>query len=173
MSKPMHTTILILTTMTTALIGGLFYAYSCSVNPGLGRLPDVQYIAAMQSINIAIINPLFMLSFMGTLVLLPVSAYCFYGSPATDRFYFLVAATLIYGIGVFGVTMFGNVPLNDALAKVDLLASAEELKAQRVLFEQPWNDLHRIRSMASALSILCVVMACVFDKDQIRSLLPF
>lgn len=167
----MQITILLLAAMTTALIGGLFYAYSCSVNPGLASLPDAQYIAAMQSINVAIINPLFMLSFMGTLILLPISTYVHHSSPLTDRFYLLLLATAIYGIGVFGVTMLGNVPLNDALAKVDLrIATAEEIKSQRILFEGPWNNLHRIRSIASALTILCVIMACVFDKDQLRSL---
>lgn len=56
------------TALTTALIAGLFYAYSCSVNPGLGNLPDKEYILTMQSINIAIINPVFMLSFIGTVI---------------------------------------------------------------------------------------------------------
>ncbi|WP_254163919.1 anthrone oxygenase family protein [Chryseosolibacter histidini] len=168
MKKPMHTTILITTAMTTALIGGLFYAYSCSVNPGLGRLPDAQYIAAMQAINEAIINPLFMMSFMGTLLLLPLSTYCHYSATPTARFYLLLLATVTYAVGVFGVTMFGNVPLNDALARINLNASADELKAQRTLFEGPWNSLHRIRSLASALTILFVVMACIFDNGSIQ-----
>lgn len=168
----MHTTILVFTAMTTALIGGLFYAYSCSVNPGLGRLPDAQYIAAMQSINEAIINPLFMLSFMGTLLLLPLSTYLLYSPSATARFYLLLA-TLSYAVGVFGVTMLGNVPLNDALAKINLQASAEELSRQRILFEGPWNHLHRIRTLAAAFTILCVVMACVAGKNQVRNLWPF
>ena len=52
----MTTTNIILTiaATTTALITGLLYAYSCSVNIGLGRLADAEYIAAMQSINKAI-----------------------------------------------------------------------------------------------------------------------
>jgi uncharacterized membrane protein len=150
--------------VATALIGGLFYAYSCSVNPGLGRLGDREYIAAMQSINTAIINPLFMMSFMGTLFLLPLSTFLQYSNPVTPRFWLLLLATLFYGIGVFGVTMFGNVPLNDTLAKVDLHSSAEELHAQRLLFEAPWNSLHRVRSLCSGLSIICVVLACMAHK---------
>ena len=58
----MTTTNIILTiaATTTALIAGLLYAYSCSVNIGLGRLADAEYISAMQSINKAIQNPLFL-----------------------------------------------------------------------------------------------------------------
>jgi len=50
---------LVITTTTTSLIAGLFYAYSCSVNPGLRRLADKEYLTAMQSINKAILNPVF------------------------------------------------------------------------------------------------------------------
>ncbi|MBC8154239.1 MAG: DUF1772 domain-containing protein, partial [Bacteroidetes bacterium] len=62
-------------TVTTALIAGLLYAYSCSVNPGLNRLSDASYLAAMQSINREIQNPVFFLSFLGALVLLPLSTW--------------------------------------------------------------------------------------------------
>jgi uncharacterized membrane protein len=166
----MQILVLIFTAMTTALIGGLFYAYSCSVNPGLGRLNDVQYMAAMQSINRAIINPLFMMSFMGTLLLLPICTWLNYSSSPSDRFYLLLAATVIYVVGTFGVTVAGNVPLNDALDKVNLQSgSLEYIREQRLLFEEPWNKLHRVRSIASVLTIFCVVAACVFDKNQLRS----
>src|SRR5687767_787996 len=96
---------------TTALIAGLFYGYSCSVNGALGRLPDAGYLAAMQSINRVILNPLFFMSFMGALILLPLSTWLHYTNPVSLRFYFLLGATLAYGIGTFGVTMIGNVPL--------------------------------------------------------------
>lgn len=172
--KPMHTTILIITAMTTGLIAGLFYAYSCSVNAGLGRLPDAQYIAAMQSINEAIINPLFMSTFMGTLLLLPACTFIHYSSPPTSRFYWLLLALVIYTVGVFGITIAGNVPLNNALAKADLnMLSPEKIRAQRELFEGPWNKLHRIRSIAAVLTLLCVIMACVVDRNQLKSLWPF
>ena len=85
----MTTTNIILTiaATTTALIAGLLYAYSCSVNIGLGRLADAEYISAMQSINKAIQNPLFFISFMGTLLLLPLCTYLNYGQPLSNRFW--------------------------------------------------------------------------------------
>ncbi|HEY9048890.1 MAG TPA: anthrone oxygenase family protein [Ohtaekwangia sp.] len=167
MNRSMSTIILILTATTTALIGGLFYSYSCSVNPGLGRLPDASYIAAMQSINKAIINPLFMMSFLGTLILLPLCTYSNYSAPASLRFYLLLAATILYAVGVFGVTMFGNVPLNDALARVDLqTSSALQIKEHRLAFEDPWNSLHRIRSIASVGTLILVILACVLGRQS-------
>lgn len=154
--------ILLITAILTGLIAGLFYSYSCSVNPGLGRLHDREYLAAMQSINKVILNPLFFMSFLGTLILLPVSTYLNYGQPASSRFVFLLAAALIYAIGVFGVTFFGNVPLNDTLAKMNLQsASAEEISKLRVYFEESWNRFHSIRTIASVISLALVILACL------------
>lgn len=146
----------------TALIAGLFYAYSCSVNPGLERLPDAQYLAAMQSINRAILNPVFFASFMGALVLLPISTWQHYGQPVSLRFWLLLVATILYGIAVFGVTALGNVPLNEALDTVTLSAATDsELVTVRTAFEQPWNRLHAIRTVAAVATLMLVVLACL------------
>lgn len=151
--------------LASGLIAGLFYSYSCSVNPGLGALSDANYLAAMQSINRAILNPVFFLSFMGTLLLLPLSTYQHFGMGT--RFYLLLAATLVYVIGTFGVTIAGNVPLNDALDKMNLTgASANELAAHRLKFEVPWNRLHTIRTYASVLSFVLVLLACLTTPDN-------
>ena len=70
-------------------MAGLFYAYACSVNPGLGRLPDTGYLAAMQSINRAILNPFFLLVFMGALIILPLGTWRLFSPPATTSFYLI------------------------------------------------------------------------------------
>ena len=152
--------ILIITATSTGLIAGLFYAYSCSVNPGLAGLPDAQYVAAMQSISSAILNPVFFASFLGTLILLPLSCYLNFLPPYSQRFVFLLAAALIYIIGSFGVTIFGNVPLNDALGRINLkTASTEEISNARIAFENLWNRLHSVRTLASMASFILVVIA--------------
>jgi uncharacterized membrane protein len=161
--KKMTTFILILTAVATALIAGLFYAYSCSVNPGLGKLSDEAYILAMQSINRAILNPVFFASFMGTLFLLPISTWLQYRSGGTSTaFYFLFAATIIYAVGTFGVTLVKNVPLNEALDKFNVKsASLEEMARQRRLFQAPWNNFNNIRTIANIASLVLVIIACV------------
>lgn len=156
---------LLTSALASGLIAGLFYSYSCSVNPGLGALSDANYLAAMQSINRAILNPVFFFSFMGTLLLLPLSTYQHFGMGS--RFHLLLAATLVYAIGTFGVTMVGNVPLNEALDKVNLSgASAQDLAAHRLKFEVSWNRLHMIRTYASVGSFLLVLLACLTTLDK-------
>jgi uncharacterized membrane protein len=160
---------LLATAFTTALIAGLFYAFSCSINGGLNRLPDAGYLAAMQSINREILNPLFFMSFMGTLMLLPLCTWLQYHHPASIRFYLLLAATLVYAIGTFGVTIMGNVPLNNALDAFNIsAASPEALRQQREMFEMPWNNLHSIRTLANALALILVLIACIIKSDTLK-----
>ena len=156
--------VLLLSTVSTALIGGLFYAYSCSVLPGLTRLSDLSFLQAMQSINRAILNPLFFVSFMGTLILLPVSVWFF--KDQGNVFYLLLAAALLYFGGVFLVTVVGNVPLNNLLDGTDLSKlDAQGLTTLRNKFEPNWNLFHRIRTIASFICILLVAYAAILSRN--------
>jgi len=160
-------TILLVTALASALISGLFYSYSCSVNPGLAQLPNAGYLAAMQAINKAILNPLFFASFIGTLLLLPLSTYMHYSQPVTLKCWLLIASTLIYLVGVFGVTVFGNVPLNEMLAKIDLQASTpDQLAAIRSEFEGSWNWFHTFRTISTVISLILLLAACLNAGDR-------
>jgi uncharacterized membrane protein len=154
--------VLLLTAVASALSGGLFYAWSCSVIPGLKKLPDDCYIRAMQSFNKAILNPLFFLSFMGALILLPICVYLNYAHDLSIRFYLLLIALILYVVGVFGVTALGNIPLNRQLDNFTLAgASAQSVSLQRKNFEEPWIRLHSIRTCAGILVIILEVIACL------------
>jgi uncharacterized membrane protein len=161
--KNVNTLILTATITATALIAGLFYAYSCSVNIGLGRLPNREYLAAMQNINNAILNPLFFISFMGTLILLPLSAWLNYEQSLSGRFLLLAIAAALYITGVFGVTILGNVPLNDMLAGANLKsATVNDIARLRLSFEQAWLMWHNVRTVASVVCLILAVVSCVY-----------
>jgi uncharacterized membrane protein len=154
--------LLFLSVLLSALIMGLLYGYACSVNPGLHKLTDAEYLKAMQSINKEIQNPVFFISFMGTLVVLPVAAWYSKTHATSTCFYFLVAATLIYMAGVVGITAFGNIPLNNALAKFNIqAATAADISKQRLLFEASWNRYHLIRTLFSIVATACTIIAVI------------
>ncbi len=48
------------------LIAGVFFAFSTFVMAALAQRPSAEGIAAMQAINITVINPWFMTAFLGT-----------------------------------------------------------------------------------------------------------
>lgn len=162
------TIVLFVTLLVTALITGLWYAFSCSVNWGLGKLGDREYLLAMQSINRAILNPVFFATFIGALILLPVSTWLAYKQPGSAGWAFLLAASIIYLIGVFGVTAGGNVPLNDALNGFDVeQATVQSVANARQAFEGPWNRLHTIRGIASFVALIFLLIGFVeYIKGQ-------
>lgn len=152
--------VLLAATVATCLSAGIFYAYAVSVVPGIGRLKDGAYLSAIQSINRAILNPWFLIVFMAPVFLLPFSAWQQFTRPADAAWWMLVAAAALYIIGVFGVTVACNVPLNEWLDKQDLAAAGEgTLKEWRLRFEAPWNRWNLVRTVASVLAAVLSVWA--------------
>ena len=153
------------TILLAGLVAGLLYSYSCSVNIGLRELPDAEYLKAMQSINLAIQNPYFFLSFMGLLVMFPLSVWQLYSIHSPAAYYSMLIAMILYFIGVFGVTVIGNVPLNNQLAGFDLLhATSGEISAMRVTFEKSWNTFHLIRTFSAIISFGLTILSILNYK---------
>lgn len=142
----------------TGLSAGLFYAWSVSVIPGTQKLTDTTYLETMQSINRAILNPAFYLIFFGSVILLGVAAITYYQNRPT--FWFVLLAGVVYLVGTFGVTAFGNVPLNDQLDVLDLTELyPAKLQQFRAYYETKWNRLHTIRTVFAVASFMLSVVA--------------
>lgn len=136
------------------LVAGVFFAFSGFVMKALARLPPSQGIGAMQSINVAVINPLFLATFLGTCVaclLLAVSSLLRWHEPGAV---FLLVGGLLYLVGTILVTGVFNVPRNDALAAVDP-ASAEgaRLWAEYVASWTAWNHVRTAAALLAAASL--------------------
>ncbi|MEP6713219.1 MAG: anthrone oxygenase family protein [Ferruginibacter sp.] len=157
--------ILICTTVCVGLMAGLFFSFSYSVVLGLGRLSNADYISAMQHINRAIQNPVFFIIFLGSLILVPLCAYKHFSYPVSTNFWLLLAASILYLIGAFGTTVFGNIPLNNSLDKFDLTnSSLEAINLQRTNFEAKWNNLNIIRTVSSVLSFILFIVVCIYSS---------
>lgn len=151
--KPMSTTVLIIATIAAGLVAGLFYAYACSVMPGLARGDDKTYVEAMRGINVAIINPVFMLSFLGAPVLAAVAGLMHLGSGATLWWIVAAFACLVAMLVVTGVV---NIPLNNALD-----AGGDAYAEVRERFEASWVRWNVVRAVVSSAGFGCLVGALV------------
>jgi uncharacterized membrane protein len=133
------------------LIAGVFFAFSAFVMKALARLPPAQGIAAMQSINVAVINPSFMAAFFGTAagcVVLAISSLLMWHTPGAA---FLLAGSLLYLVGTILVTIAFNVPRNDALAAVEpASADGATLWARYVTTWTAWNHVRTAAALAAA-----------------------
>ncbi|MFF7752471.1 DUF1772 domain-containing protein [Streptomyces sp. NPDC007971] len=131
------------------LIAGVFYIFACAVMPALARSDDRTYVEVMRDINVVIQNPVFLLSFMGALVLTGISAWQLRGA-APARW--IWAALAAYAL-VFLVTMAFNIPLNNALAAKGSPASLREH------FEGPWVAWNVVRAVLSTVALGCLTRA--------------
>ena len=155
------TIILALATTTSALIAGVYYSFSVAINPAFAQLSDRAYIEAMQHINVAIVNPVFALSFFGAPLILPLAAAAHWKAEGQRR-HLLVAASVVFWIGSLGVTALANIPLNETLASFPTQqASGAQASLARAAFAASWNRWHAVRTVASIATLVLVVAACL------------
>ena len=136
----------------SALVGGVFFAFSSFVMKALARVPASEGIAAMQSINVVVINPSFLGVFIGTALLLVAMVALVLVNRSHPSMIFFIGGAIFYFVGTFLVTMFGNVPLNDQLAAV----SATEPDAVKLWMRylDRWTTWNHIRTGAAMVAAL-------------------
>ncbi len=137
----------LLAALGCGLMAGVFFAFSTFVMNALARLPPAQGIAAMQSINITAINPLFMVALFGTAaacLFLAVSVLLKWHQPGAA---YLLLGSLLYLVGTVLVTIVFNVPLNDGLAKVK--PDSPDSATVWVSYLTSWTFWNHIRTAAS------------------------
>lgn len=162
----MNTAILIITTLFSGLMAGLFYAWSISVTPGLAKIDNTSYLKAFQSMNRAILNPVFFLAFFGLAVLLIYMSFKTFGSPQTSQQWMILSAAVLYLGGIMFVTIFGNIPLNNSLESLQIeTMTPAQMTAFRETFESKWNRLNMIRTICSSLSFLLLITTCIQNSN--------
>ena len=154
--------------VTTGLMSGLLYGWSVSVIPGTKRVPAGNYVDTMQHINRAIINPAFIVPFMGIpLVLGGAADHAVPRRATTAAVGCSRERPRTYVVGVLGVTIGRNVPLNDALDAFDLRGSTSDaVERRRTTYERPWNRWHYLRTIASVGSFALAAAAALVVADD-------
>ena len=145
----------LLAALGSGLIAGTFFAFSTFVMKALGQRPPAEGLAAMQAINVVVINPAFMAVFMGTVALclaLPVGAW--WSGPMPGRAW-LIAGCALYLFGTFGVTIAFNVPLNDALAPLTPTdPAAQQQWANYLRTWTLWNHVRTAGGLAASAAFM-------------------
>jgi uncharacterized membrane protein len=150
MPLPLLTVLTLAAALGSGLIAGTFFAFSSFVMAALARVPTPQGIQAMQAINITVINPVFMVVFLG-MVLLSVVL----GIMAVVRWnefgsFYLLAGGVLYLLG-FAITVLVNVPMNGTLAAADpAAATSATLWADYLSRWTHWNSLRGFACLAAA-----------------------
>ena len=133
----------------SAVIGGVFSAFSEFVMSGLLRTEPAGGIEAMQHINRTVIKTQFVAGIL-SIALFSV-LFGLYGAVVFDGAarVTLILAPLIYLPTVFFMTLLGNVPMNNKLASLDHTTS--EAEAYWVHYGREWTRLNHVRTLGSVL----------------------
>jgi len=139
------------------VIAGLYFAFSTFIMTALDRAGPVAGTLAMNSINVTILQSLFMPLFWVTTAVSLVAAVVGFAHWREPGGMMVAAAGLIYFLGMFGVTMFFNVPLNNALAAADP-ATADGI-AMWTRYMKEWTPWNHVRTVTSLLASILFMVA--------------
>lgn len=148
-------TAIVVTAVASAALGGVFFAFSSFIMPALDRIAPAEAMRAMQRINVDVLCRSFFALFFGVPILslgLTVHAGLAWSEPGSAL---LLTAGLLNILGSFVVTVVGNVPLNERLAK----QSADSTSASTLwsTYSKPWvrwNSLRASANLAAAVLLL-------------------
>ena len=147
-----------LAAISCGLAAGIFYAFSSLVMRALAKIPPPAGIAAMQSINVSVVNPWFIAAFFG-----PALICCALGVISLVRWNragnaYLFSGSAFYLVGTMIVTFAFNVPLNDVLATVD--PASPEGARQWASYLVTWTNWNHVRTAGA----LFAAAACYLAK---------
>ncbi|BCB76107.1 hypothetical protein GCM10022251_67820 [Phytohabitans flavus] len=153
-------TVLVLATMTTGVVTGVFGLYANTIMPGLGKTDDRTFVGAFQQIDRAIINPLFMAFFFGALILTGLAGALHLGDAGRRALPWIAIAFGLYLIVVI-ITIAVNVPLNDAIKSAGDPDRINDLaQVRRDFNEDRWRAFNWVRVVlsTSSFALLCVAL---------------
>ena len=153
--------VLIAATMTMGLIAGVFGIYGNAIMPGLRRTDDRTFVAAFQSIDRAIINPAFMVTFVGALALTALAALLHLTGDGRSTLPWIGAALVLYLL-VFVITIAVNVPRNNEIKAAGDIDRMTDPHGVRERFDEDrWVRWNHVRTLASTVAFGLLAWALV------------
>jgi uncharacterized membrane protein len=134
----------------TGLMAGVYFTFSVFVMKSLAELPVLQAVQAMNKINDVIVNTLFLPVFFGSTLCHAGLIVWQFADWQSDSLLLIIAA-VIYIVGMFLVTAFGNVPLNNRLKENE--ANESRLPIVWAYYLHKWTRLNHIRTMSCIVSL--------------------
>jgi len=153
---------LIIATLLCTLVAGFVFAFAVVVMPGIRNLGDGEFLRAFQAMDRVIqkSQPVFMLVWIGSVVALIASAALGFEQLDGVRRALVIAAVLVYLLGVQLPTAIINIPLNNMIQTLAISDMDERAKnAARRVFESRWNRSNVTRTvLASLVSTLLLIL---------------
>lgn len=152
------TNLMILTSLLlSAAIFGFFYAWVCSTMWGLDAADPRTAIRAMQAMNASVRNAVFFPAFFLTPLFLGITAWVLLRQHLKKAaLFFALSAGVYFFLGLL-LTMTVNVPMNEALAVLDVPADVAAAREIWQAYSPKWQFWNQTRTVASGVSFLLAV----------------
>ncbi|HAE93297.1 MULTISPECIES: DUF1772 domain-containing protein [Hyphomonas] len=146
--------------LAAALVGGVFQSFSDFVMAGLVRAAPSGGIESMQQINRTVFRSVFLATLLGLVPVMLVMSLLAWQTQDGAAKTMIFTGSAIYIVTVLGVTMFGNVPMNERLDRLPHRDqdAANYWKTYGVVWTR-WNHVRTLGSIASAICYLLAAMA--------------
>ncbi|MGF1470369.1 MAG: DUF1772 domain-containing protein [Rubrobacteraceae bacterium] len=151
-----------LCTIWVGVMAGFFFAFTAVVMPGLDATRPLEAMSAMQGINEAVRNPLFGIGFFGAMVLCVAVILVSLVRPGGFSSWAALAGAVIFIIGVFGVTVGFNVPLNTSLAALD--STVPENASAMTDYMEDWTLWNDVRTFFNVLAFGLLASSIAFGR---------
>ena len=154
---------LIFSILSCSLVTGFIFTYAIVVLPGFSKLEDKEYIRAFQVTDEVIQNnqPLFMLTWIGSIISVLVAILASILSPDLGETWFIVLISVVYLLGVQGITITIHLPMNNHIKDLNLdELDNQTLSKERLKLETKWNYFNNIRTGVGffvSLSLLLIL----------------
>ena len=152
---------LLAATLTMGLTAGVFGDWAHTIMRGLGTTDNRTFVGAFQALDRAIMDPLFMLTFMGALAFTGVAAVLYLRADDHSVLPWVAVAFGLY-LAAFVITMAVHEPLNGVIRAAGDPDRITNLAAVRDAFhETRWVTWHIVRTIATTAAFGCLAWALV------------
>jgi len=154
--------------LSTALVGGVFQAFSDFVMAGLVRAAPTGGIDSMQQINRTVFRSIFLAIALALAPIMLAASLCAWQSLQGTPKLLILIGTAIYMTAVLGVTMFGNVPMNERLDR--LTSTSPDAAIYWKKFGAVWTGWNHVRTFGSIIAAICFLLTAVGLPDTLPAM---
>jgi uncharacterized membrane protein len=153
--------LIVVATVGSGLMAGVFFAFSAFVMTALDRLPDRQALRAMQEINDAAPTPWFVVPWLGTAAVCVALVVISLRRRSETSAPYLLAGSALYLVGTV-VTFAYHIPKNDDLALVD--PNSPGAASAWNDYQTPWTAWNHVRALAFLAAAILFAVALVASR---------
>jgi uncharacterized membrane protein len=143
--------------ISVGLMAGVYFTFSAFLMRSLDAIGTPAGMLAMQSINRIIVRSSFLPIFFGSTLVCTLLMVLMAMEPSSPGAIWALIGSAFYVVGMFIVTVVGNVPLNNRLEAAD--ADGPDGARMWALYLRKWTLWNHVRTTACTACLVLLILA--------------